>query len=115
MKKQLLEIKHINIEYTTFNDKKHQKIKFNLLDYLNEKNNVKFNLLENDTNSYCYIKTNFNKNNDKREEENLYKYFQSLMESKLSSKRININKIKEISQNIWDNMKEEDKNKIKKV
>ncbi len=113
-KKQLLEIKNINIEYTTFNDKKHQKIEFNLLNYLNEKNNVKFNLIENDTNSFCYIKTNFNKNKDKREEENLYKYFQSLMESKLSSKGININKIKDISKNIWDNMKEEDKNKIKK-
>ena len=96
--------------------KKNESKEYNFIDYIKEKDKSeeKFKIVKYQTNPYCFIKTNFNKNKDEREEENLLNFFTSLMAQKLKPKGVNKEKIKIISENIWSQMNEDEKYLIMK-
>jgi hypothetical protein len=66
-----------------------------------------------ETSPYCYIKTNFNKNKEQRNEENVFNYFLNLMTQKMKAKGVNETKIKIIATDLWNKLKEEEKEKIR--
>ncbi len=106
----------INMTYMEFKQELIKPKDYNFSDYINEKDkiNKKLDVVKYETNPYCYIKTNFNKNKDKRDEENIYNYFVGLMYEKMKNKGLDNEKIKLISKDIWNKMKEEEKDKIRK-
>ena len=105
----------INLNYYECHTGKIENKIYNFLDYINEKNliNEKFTINKYKTNSYCFIKTNFNKNKDQRDEENVFNFFLNLMIQKIKFKGLKEDKIKLISKNLWNKMKEEEKEKIR--
>ena len=105
----------VNLNITECSEEKVKQKEYNYLDYIKEKNIVdrKFNITKYMTNPYCFIKTNFNKNRDQRDEENLFQYFLNLMGQKLKPKGLSQEKIKIISIKIWNTMKEDEKEKIR--
>ena len=56
--------------------------------------------------------TNFNKNKDKRDEDEAFNYFVGLMTEKMKAKKLPKEKIELISKNMWNKMKKEEKEKI---
>ena len=113
-KKSFFSVEKINMKYSETDEKKQNKKESNLSEYLNKKVNEtkKINSVKYTTNSYCYIRTNFNKNPDKRDEDKIFNYFLSLMTAKLKPKKLSQEKIKIITKNTWDKMKDSDKEKI---
>ena len=113
-KKSFFSVEKINMKYSETDEKKPSKKEVNLSEYLNKKVNEtkKINSTKYTTNSYCYIRTNFNKNPDKRDEDKVFNYFLSLMTAKLKPKKLSQEKIKIITKNTWDKMKDSDKEKI---
>ena len=105
----------INLNYYECHSDKIENKIYNFLDYINEKNLIdeKFTINKYETNSYCFIKTNFNKNKDQRDEENVFNFFLNLMIQKMKFKGLKEDKIKLISINLWNKMKEEEKEKIR--
>ena len=114
LKKSIFSVEKINMKYSQCEEKKLNIKKINFNEYLNKKINekVKIKSVKYTTNSYCYIRTNFNKNPDKRDEDKIFNYFLSLMTAKLKPKKLSQEKIKIISQNAWNKMKKEEKEKI---
>ena len=116
LKKSMFAIEKINIKYSETSEKKPDIKEINFVEYLNKIVNEtkKIKSVKYITNDYCYIRTNFNKNPDKRDEDNVFNYFLSLMTAKLKQKNLSQEKIKLITQNTWDKMKPEEKEKITK-
>ena len=114
LKKSIFSIEKINMKYSQCEDKKPNLKPINFIEYLNKQINEKTKMksVKYTTNSYCYIRTNFNKNPDKRDEDKIFNYFLSLMTTKLKPKKLSDEKIKIISQNAWNKMKKEEKEKI---
>ena len=108
-------VKGIKLEYTEGHKESAKPKAYNFLDYINEKDKtddqLKFVIYS--TNPYNFIKTNFNKDKDQRYKENLFNYFVSLMSKKLEPKGIAKEKIRIISQNLWDKLKDGEKEKIR--
>ena len=113
--KSTLSLGEVKLGITECSEEKVNQKEYNFLDYIKEKDVVdrKFNITKYITNPYCFIKTNFNKNRDKRDEENLFQYFLNLMGQKLKPKGLSQEKIKIISIKIWNTMKEDEKEKIR--
>ena len=113
-KKSIFSINKINMQYSETNEKRENSKRINFNEYLNKEFNKskKITSVKYTTNSYCYIRTNFNKNPDKRDEDKIFEYFLSLMTEKLKSKKLSQDKIKLITKNTWDKMKDSDKEKI---
>ena len=114
--KSIFSVEMINFNYTECKPENTKSKEYNFSDYLNDKNKTdeKMNITKYDTNPYCFIKTHFNKNKEQRDEENVFNFFVNLMSQKMKPKGLNQEKIKLISKNLWDKMKEEEKKKIKK-
>ena len=113
-KKSIFSINKINMQYSQTDEKKENSKGINFNDYLNKtiNKNKKIPSVKYTTNPYCYIRTNFNKNPDKRDEDKIFEFFLNLMTAKLKSKNLSQEKIKLITQNTWEKMKESDKEKI---
>ena len=105
----------VNLNCTKSEANKIKPKEYIFSDYINEKDKSSDIISESKykTNSYCFINTHFNKNKEQREEENVFNYFLNLMTQKLKHKGMNPEKIKVISKNLWNKMKEEEKNKIR--
>ena len=114
LQKSMFAIEKINMTYSETKEKKPNLKIMNFSEFLNKKVNEskKINSVHYITNSYCYIRTNFNKNPDKRDEDKIYNYFLSLMTEKLKPKKLSQEKINMIAKNTWDKMKKEEKEKI---
>ena len=107
----------IKLNYTECQEEiKQQSKSYNFTDYINDKNIIdeKITINKYETNPYCYIKTNFNKNKEERNEKNVFNYFFNLMKQKLKGKVLNDAKVKIIAADLWNKMKEEEKEKIRK-
>ena len=113
--KSVFSVGGINLTYTECKEEKNNSKTYNFLNYINGKikTDEKLNAIKYETNPYCSIKTKFNKNKEKREEENTFNYFFNLMKEKMKKKGIGEEKIKLISRDIWEKMKEEEKEKIR--
>ena len=81
-------VKIINMYYIDCKENEIKTKDYNFLNLINEKDkiNKKLDVSKYETNPYYYIKTNFNKNRDKRDEENAFKYFLNLMNEKMKKK-----------------------------
>jgi hypothetical protein len=114
LKKSVFSVEKIDMKYTESKEQKSNKSIINFSEYLNKKinTNIKIPSVKYRTNSYCYIRTNFNKNQEKREEDKIFNFFLNLMIEKLKSKKLSQEKIKIISRNAWNKMKEQEKEKI---
>ena len=114
--KSTLSLGGVKLNYTECHDEiKQQSKSYNFIDYINEKNKIDEKIIINkyETNPYCYIKTNFNKNKEQRNEDNVFNYFMNLMTQKMKAKGVNDTKIKIIATDLWNKMKEEEKEKIR--
>ena len=114
LKKSVFSVEKIDMKYTESKEQKSNKSLINFSEYLNKKinTNIKIPSVKYRTNSYCYIRTNFNKNQEKREEDKIFNFFLNLMIEKLKSKKLSQEKIKIISRNAWNNITEQEKEKI---
>lgn len=114
LKKSAFSVEKINMKYLECKEKKLNKTEFNFSEYMNKgaNKNIKISSVKYRTNSYCYIRTNFNKNQEKRDGDKIFNFFLNLMIEKLKSKNLSQEKIKLISQNAWNKMNEKEKEKI---
>ena len=114
LKKSAFSVEKINMKYSECKEKKLNKTEFNFSEYMNKgaNKNIKISSVKYRTNSYCYIRTNFNKNQEKRDGDKIFNFFLNLMIEKLKSKNLSQEKIKLISQNAWNKMNEKEKEKI---
>ena len=114
LKKSVFSVEKINMKYSESNEKKSNINQINFSEYLNKKinTNIKIPFVKYRTNSYCFIRTNFNKNQEKRDEDKIFNFFMNLMTEKLKSKNLSQEKIKLISKNAWNKMNEQEKEKI---
>ena len=114
--KSILSVGGINLNYKQCQAGKAKPNEYNFSNYINEKDKLdeKFIISEYKTNPYCFVKTTFNKNREQRDEENVFNFFLNLMTQKMKPKGVNQEKIKIISKNLWNNLKEEEKDKIRK-
>ena len=105
----------IKLKYTEGHKECAKPKECNFLDYIKEKDktNDQIKFVTYLTNPYNFIKTNFNKDKEQRHEENLFNFFVSLMSQKMEKKGITKEKIRIISQNLWDGLKKEEKDKIR--
>ena len=116
-KKSVFSINKIDMTYSETQEKKSNVKSKDFKEYLSKQlgeTNKKIKSVKYKTNSYCYIHTNFNKNPDKRDEDNIFKYFLDLMTVKLKPKKLSEEKIKLITQNAWNKMSKEEKEKLSK-
>ena len=113
-KKASFGIENVNIKYEECDEKRPNQIIINFNEYLKKdiNSNIKINSVKYKTNSYSYIMTNFNKNKDKRDEDEAFNYFVGLMTEKMKAKKLPKEKIELISKNMWNKMKKEEKEKI---
>ena len=111
--KSIFSVDGINLNYTECKPETIKQKEYNFSTYLNEKEiDEKFKITKYYTNPYCFINTHFNKNKEKRDEENAFNYFLNLMTQKMKPKGLSQEKIKLISKNLWNKMKDEEKEKI---
>ena len=113
--KSTLSIGGVKLNYTECHEEFKQQTKsYNFIDYINGKNKIDEKIKTNkyETSPYCYIKTNFNKNKEQRNEENVFNYFLNLMTQKMKAKGVNEAKIKIIATDLWNKLKEGNLNVI---
>jgi len=108
-------INGINLTYTEGHKECPKPKECNFLDYIKEKDKTddQLKVVMYTTNPYNFIKTTFNKDKDQRHEENLFNFFVRLMSQKMEPKGVSKEKIRIISQNLWEKLKEGEKDKIK--
>jgi hypothetical protein len=114
--KSILSVAGIDLKYRDGIPENIEPKDYNFIDYIKEKDKSesKLKVVRLKTNPYKFIETNFNKNKEKRDEENVFHFFVSLMTQKMKPKGIAKEKIEIISNNLWDQMKDEEKDLIRK-
>ena len=114
--KSIMSVSGIDLKYKDGIPENTEQNDYNFIDYIKEKDKSesKLKVVRLKTNPYKFIETNFNKNKEKRDEENVFNFFVSLMTQKMKPKGITKEKIEVISQDLWDQMKDEEKDLIRK-